>query len=447
MAAAAVPLFHVDFHELATNAAEYPALPVPGGRVSVRRQSQTDERGQALCLTSSGRDGKALVIPAFPDRILTVGAGRARSDRAGARPQTGAPWRAAAVAAGRAASDRRRPRACRCGAARREENTMTARACLIAGGMLLSLMLGGSAGAETLKLGHSTWVGYGPLYIAQEKGFFKDEGLDVELIVMEDPKVRFPALAAGQLDVAVTTVDTMLNYLSDQQSYRYLFALDDSKGGDGIIANKDIQTVADLKGKSVAYAEGSVSQFYLGVLLKQAGLTFDDVQTQNMTAGDAGAAFVAGRVDAAVTWEPWLTRGKQAPDGHLLVDSSTTPGLITDMAMTTPQTLEKRKKDLEALYRAWIKAVDFQKANPEEADQIMAKGVGGWLDDPKVFAETRAGIVYYDKAMNQAFIGTAAAPGPIVKTINNAAELGKETGMFQHEVTPTDLIAFDIVNQ
>ena len=223
---------------------------------------------------------------------------------------------------------------------------------------------------------------------------------------MEDPKIRFPALAAGQIDVAVTTVDTMLNFLNENQSYRYLFALDDSKGGDGIVANKDIETLADLKGKSVAYAEGSVSQFYLGVLLKEAGLSIADVETQNMTAGDAGAAFVAERVDAAVTWEPWLTRGQQAPHGHLLVDSSTSPGLITDMAITTPEKLEARADDFKALYRAWVKAVEFQKANPEEADAIMAKGVGGWLEDPAVFAETRAGIVYYDAAMNQAFLGT-----------------------------------------
>jgi NitT/TauT family transport system substrate-binding protein len=324
---------------------------------------------------------------------------------------------------------------------------MTRRACLIAAGILLGLMFGGSAGAETLKLGHSTWVGYGPLYIAKDKGYFTDEGLDVELIVMEDPKVRFPALAAGQLDVAVTTVDTILNYLSDQQSYRYLFALDDSKGGDGIVAKKDITSIADLKGKSVAYAEGSVSQFYLGVLLKEAGLKLADVLTQNMTAGDAGAAFVAERVDAAVTWEPWLTRGKQAPNGHLLVDSSTSPGLITDMAVTTPATLAARADDLKALYRAWIKAVEFQKSNPEEADQIMAKGVGGWLDDPAVFAETRAGIAYYDQAMNQAFVGKAEAPGTVVDTIGNAVELGKETGLFDREIAPADLIAFEIVNQ
>ena len=324
---------------------------------------------------------------------------------------------------------------------------MSGRACLVAGSIALGLIVAGSAAAEPLKVAHSTWVGYGPLYIAQEKGFFDEEGLEVELIVMEDPKVRFPALAAGQIDVAVSTVDTVLNYLSDQQSYRYLFAIDDSRGGDGIVADQEIQSVADLKGKSVAYAEGSVSQFYLGVLLKEAGLTFDDVETMNMTAGDAGAAFVAERVDAAVTWEPWLTRGQQAPHGHLLVDSSTSPGLITDIALTTPEKLEARPEDLKALYRAWVKAVAFRQADEKEADEIMARGVGGWLEDPAVFAETRAGIVYYDDPMNQSFIGTAEAPGGIAETIANAEELGREIGQFEHDVEPAELIAFEIVNQ
>ena len=265
---------------------------------------------------------------------------------------------------------------------------------------------------------------------------------------MEDPKLRFPALAAGQIDIAVTTVDTMLNFLNEDQSYVYLFAIDDSKGGDGIVANKEIESVADLEGKSVAYAEGSVSQFYLGVVLKEAGLSIKDVETQNMTAGDAGAAFVAERVDAAVTWEPWLTRGRQAPHGHVLVDSSTSPGLITDMAITTPEKLEARKDDFKALYRAWVKAVEFQKTNEKEADEIMARGVGGWLEDPAVFAETRAGIVYYDDAMNQDFMGTEQAPGGITATIENALELGREIGQFEHAgVAPTELIAFDIVHQ
>ncbi len=311
-----------------------------------------------------------------------------------------------------------------------------------------ALLLGAAAAeAEPLKLAHSTWVGYGPLFIAQEKGYFAEEGVEVELINMEDVKIRFPALAAGKIDALVTTVDTMLNFLSEEQSYRYLFALDDSRGGDGIVARKEIETVADLEGRTVGYTEGSVSQFFLGVLLKQAGLKLSDVKSQNMTAGDAGAAFVAGRLDAAVTWEPWLTRGKQAPHGHLLVDSSATPGLIVDVAVTTPEKLEARRADLRAVYRAWIRAVEFQKANKEEADEIMARGVGGWLEDPAVFKETRAGIGYYDRAMNEAYFGTPDKPGQIVETITNAIELGREIGQFKVAVDPVSLIAFDIVNQ
>lgn len=298
--------------------------------------------------------------------------------------------------------------------------------------------------AEKLTLAHSTWVGYGPLYIAKEKGFFEEEGLDVDLVVMEDTKTRMPALAAGRIDVAVTTIDTVLAFTSEAHPLTYLFALDDSAGGDGIVANKDITSVEGLKGKKVAYTEGSVSQFFLSVLLKDAGMSLSDIESLNMTAGDAGAAFVAGRVDAAVTWEPWLTRGKDTDHGALLVDSSTTPGLITDVAVTTTDTLAEHPEAMAGLYKAWSKAVAWQKENEAEADAIMAKGVGGWLEDPAVFAETRAGIVFYDAAMNETFMDTAN-DGGILKTITNAKTLGEEAGLFELKADPAGMIATGIV--
>ena len=303
-----------------------------------------------------------------------------------------------------------------------------------------------AAAAEPLKVAHSTWVGYGPFYIAQEKGFFEQEGLEVELVLMEDVKTRMPALAAGRIDAAATTVDTVLNFYSDKRPFRYLFAVDDSKGGDGIVANNEIRAVADLKGRKIAFTEGSVSQFYLSVLLKEAGLSLKDIEMVNMTAGDAGAAFVAGRVDAAVTWEPWLTRGEQAEHGHVLADSSTTPGLITDIIVTTTEKLAARAADFQAFYRAWVKAIEWRKANEADADAIMAQGVGGWLEKADVFKETRSGVVYYDAAMNEAFIGKPSAPGAITRTIANALELGREAGLFDHELEPASLIAFEIVN-
>ena len=313
---------------------------------------------------------------------------------------------------------------------------------VIAGAAILSMAP--AEAASKLTVAHSTWVGYGPLYIARDKGFFADEGLDVDLTIMEDVKTRMPALAAGRIDIAVTTIDTVLGFTTPGHPLAYLFALDDSRGGDGIVADKEIKSVADLKGKKIAYTEGSVSQFFLSVLLKKAGLTLKDVDSMNMTAGDAGAAFVAGRVDAAVTWEPWLSRGKATEHGAVLVDSSSTPGLITDIAVTTQKMLGERKADMQAFYRAWTKAVEWQKSHEAEADEIMAKGVGGWLKDPAVFAETRAGIVFYDGEMNAKFMDPDNAQG-ILATVADAKALGEEAGLFKVDADPKSLVATGIV--
>ena len=147
-----------------------------------------------------------------------------------------------------------------------------------------------------------------------------------------------------------------------------------SNGGDGIVAIKDIKTIADLKGRKVAVNEGSVSEFYLNVLLGKAGLKESDLNTVNMTAADAGGAFVAKRVDAAVTWEPWLTKGKSTDFGHLLVDSSTTPGLITDVIIVKTAWANAHQKDVAAIVASWNEAVAYYRANPDESIAIMAKG-------------------------------------------------------------------------
>ena len=99
---------------------------------------------------------------------------------------------------------------------------------------------------DTVKIAHSTWVGYGPLYIAQSKGFFKRHGVNVDLVVMEDPKERFPTLMADKIQMIASTVDTALLYLKKPTDFQYVVAIDDSNGGDGIVALKDIKSIADL---------------------------------------------------------------------------------------------------------------------------------------------------------------------------------------------------------
>jgi NitT/TauT family transport system substrate-binding protein len=311
----------------------------------------------------------------------------------------------------------------------------------------MGLAAGTAAQADTVTIAHSTWVGYGPLYIAQEKGFFKKNGVDVDLVVMEDPKERFPTLMADRIQMIASTVDTALLYMKQPDYYKYVLAVDDSDGGDGIVCNTDITSIADLKGKQVAVSEGSVSEFYLNVLLNKAGMKESDLNIVNMTAADAGGAFVSNRVDAAVTWEPWLTKGKNRENGHLLVDSSTSPGLITDVLTVRTSWLKDHQKEVAAIVKSWNEAVAYWKANPEDGLAIMSKGVGGWLKDPAAFKDTLAGVKIYDEADNKAFFGTPDKPGPIYQTVKYAIDIWSSKGKMQVQAKPEDLIDYSFVNK
>ena len=313
---------------------------------------------------------------------------------------------------------------------------------VVIGVMFGGLALAGVAAAEPLKIRYSVWVGYGPLFLAREKGFLKEEKVEVDLINMDDPKEGFFAMAAGRLDGVVSTIDTMLLYLKTGKEFQYVLALDDSAGGDAIVARKDIKSVKDLKGKKVAFSEGSVSQFFLNVLLRESGLSQKDVDAVNMKPGDAGAAFVAEKVDAAVTWEPWVTKSKNTPFGHVLVDSSKTPGLITDVLIFRRDVIEKRGKEIQGVVNAWNKAVAYWEKNPTEANEIMAKGLGDWLKDPKVFAETLSGVKFYNKAANVKFFGTPQKPGDLAKVAQNAIDIWGSFGKLQAKMTPKDLINY-----
>jgi NitT/TauT family transport system substrate-binding protein len=312
-------------------------------------------------------------------------------------------------------------------------------------GVVLALSLGGVASAEPLKIGYSIWVGYGPLFLAREKGFFKEQNVEVHLVNVEDTKESFLAVRAGRLDGVVSTIDTMVLYLQTGKEFQYVLALDDSAGGDGIVVRKEIKSIKDLKGKRVAVSEGSVSQFFLNVLLKDSGMSQKDIHVINMKQGDAGAAFVAEKVDAAVTWEPWLSKGKAAPHGRMLVDSSKTPGLITDVMIFRRDVIEKRAKEIQGVANAWNKAVAYWEKNPAESNEIMARAVGDWLRDPKVFADVLSGVKFYNQAANVKFFGTPQMPGDLYKVVQNALDIWGGFGKLQGKFTPKELINHSFV--
>jgi NitT/TauT family transport system substrate-binding protein len=292
---------------------------------------------------------------------------------------------------------------------------------LLASAVLVST--GGLAAAGTIRIGHTTWVGYGPMYLARDLGYFKDMGLDVDLQVIEDSSLYMAAAAAGKLDGSLSTIDEIMKYRSDDFCFKAVYTLDDSYGGDGLLVQNDVSKIQDLKGVQVAMNEGSTSEFWFAYYLKQNGMTPDDVVVSNMSADDAAAAFMAGSIPAAVTWEPNLTLAKKSGKGKVLVDSTAIPGVIVDVVELSCDVIKNQPDDVKALVAGLNKANEYIKSNQEDAYKIMAKGVGGYLTDPKDFADSAKGVRFYDEAMNKEYMGTIEKPGPLGDLVTLGGEI------------------------
>jgi NitT/TauT family transport system substrate-binding protein len=315
-----------------------------------------------------------------------------------------------------------------------------------AGNVVALLVVAGAsqaANAEPLRIAYPIWVGNGPLFVAQEKGLFSAEGIDVHLINIED--TQHEALADGQIDAGAATINTTVLYAAKlEDRFVCVLAMDESLGGDGIVAHKDIRSIADLRGKTVASNHDTVGQFYLNVLLMAEGLTEADIASVDLDSQNAAEAFMLQEVDAAVTFEPWLTQSKNTEHGRLLTDSSQHPGLIVDCLYTTPALFSERKAEFQALARAWAAAVDYIAAHPEKAIEIMARNVGGWLEDPTVFAETLKGIRFYDEQRNREYFGTPQMPGQVYDTVQKAMDVWSSLGVLIAQVSPADFIAYGV---
>ncbi|TGE39245.1 aliphatic sulfonate ABC transporter substrate-binding protein [Desulfosporosinus fructosivorans] len=294
----------------------------------------------------------------------------------------------------------------------------------------------GTAQKTPLKVTLPTWTGYGPLFLAQEKGLFKKHGVDVELTIVEGLAERKQALAGGKIDGMATAQDVQVTLAASGVPVQVVWLLDDSYGGDGILVKKEIQSAADLKGKKVAFEVGSTSHLLMLTVLKQAGLTEKDVEVVPMSAGDAGAAFVAGKIDAAVTWEPWLSKGASA-NGKVLVSTKDLPGIILDSISFRTEVIEKRPDDVKAFVAAMAEAMDYWKANKDESDQIMAKGL---KIDLKEFTATVPGLKFLNKEDNQKMFGTSAKQGSIYQATKSDIDFYLEQKLIDKAITPESVI-------
>ena len=137
-----------------------------------------------------------------------------------------------------------------------------------------------------------------------------------------------------------------------------------------------------------------------------------------------------------MTCEPWLSQGQKAEHGHLLTDTSERPGLLVDCLVTTAGIFRDRQSEFQALGRAWDAAVDYVDAHPDEANEIIARSLGGWLEDPAVVADDPERELATTARSNRQYFGTPDQPGQIYETMQYGIDVWSELGELRCELAP-----------
>jgi NitT/TauT family transport system substrate-binding protein len=250
-----------------------------------------------------------------------------------------------------------------------------------------------------IKLGSSPWIGGGPWEIAKKKGLFAAQGLsDVEIVNYTADTDMNAAMAAGHLEAGVLATHTAISFLQVGLPVKIVMLMDISTTADAMISDGSVTDIKGLKGKQVAYEEGSTSDILLNYALAQNGMTVDDVVKVPMPAADAGTAVIAGRVPVAVTYEPYLSAAmSQNPKVKHIFDAGTAPGLISDVLAVTEKFATEKPGQVMALLKAWNAGLADYNADKAGGQAIIAEAVGAKLDDLTAAFD---GVGYYSLADN-----------------------------------------------
>lgn len=212
--------------------------------------------------------------------------------------------------------------------------------------------------------------GNGGLEGTDDSYFSQKFGLKLKIIIMDDFEASRAALKNDEAQIAYCTLDALPVEMSSSGTMtdmRYFMLLNFSAGADALVANNSIATVGDLKGKTVAFAEGTASHTLLINTLETSGLSQSDIKMVKVGSGiDARDAFTAKQVDAACVWAPDDEDCIKAVKGaKILTSTAQANSLVTDGLIAKKEWLDKNKETARKIVEAILWANSEIKYNKE----------------------------------------------------------------------------------
>jgi len=314
---------------------------------------------------------------------------------------------------------------------------------LLLAASLSALATSAFAADKPLRIGYVFAMANAPALIADKEGFYKQEGLDVDLKALGDGPVIQQALAAGELDVAYVGTPPVYQWYSRGLKSTILAKVNYGQAAVLVGDKSPIASLQDLAGKKLAgVKKGSGMDVLLRgyVLRDKAGLDPDhDLNIIDMPPGNMNAALERGIVDAAFAWEPFVSQAELRGTARVLFDVNQALAQYPwYVVIALPKTLQERPDDVVKLLRAHRKAVAFLNDHPAEANRIIAdafrlepvQGADGTTISPEQIvarARTRLGWSAELKPTDLAFIQ---------RLMNDS----KALGFMDVDMTPAQLV-------
>jgi NitT/TauT family transport system substrate-binding protein len=246
------------------------------------------------------------------------------------------------------------------------------------------------------------------IFVAKAKGMFEKYGLNIQLTQFAAGGPIMQQMGAGTLDLGFAGVPPVISAIDNGATVKIVASLQGN--GSGIVVGKSsgIAKVADLKGKKIAVpSKGSIQDIMLRQLLKDNNINYDkDVTVSNMPVGQMPQAISAGSIDAAFTWEPYVSMTAMQDLGTVFLRSEQIMRDHPCCCVATSTTMIQQYPDtLKAFFKALKEATDFVLNNPTETAQIIS-GKDFLNDEAAVEAAALPNIHFIAKPDEQYIAGT-----------------------------------------
>lgn len=313
---------------------------------------------------------------------------------------------------------------------------------------LATLLASPALADNTIRILCPTWSGYAPIFVASDLGYFKAMGITVDIKFDDERADVMAAMARGDIEMDLRTVGEYQGRPRDENTPGIIIGtIDESLGGDGVIAAGDIKSVADLKGKTVASELNIPGRLLLQLDLKKAGLTLKDVNLKEIATADTVSVFADHSVSAVVSYEPYMSQALKvdaARNPTEIVSSAQYPGYITDVIIVRADDLKANPEKYRDFLKGIYKAVAYYNTDPAGFIKLAAPHYD--LSPADFKASIDGTLTYTSLADTQGMIGTPTKPGTLYNVFDTLMGLNLENGAANHQLSAAKSIDPSVVS-